>query len=709
MNTTLTNNLLEADIFSTFPQPTVQIPELTYFTQTPSIFPQTENVTNFSMYTNKSIFSTMKLIDRNSSPVLKAKARRNKNGSPETMKIALAKKKRKKITKTKTKKSQSSNLGYMAQFFKSPITAPCKDLQYSKIGLRPYETWSNQVTRLNQMRTSGHKKHYSADVCHIKKSCAFFLFFAAQTPWNKEVLLSTSLQDITKEELHGHNKILAEYWNFRDKCCQTFTEINTQFGMLSQTKGMWYIAVVCVSIIMNAIMMVDIYGAKRSMQFTNFTKNFPLTNFCLTVFQHYGILHIVSAFLVQTILVHWSFTFWWEFSEQYCILFQYKRQMILIMNSMTITVLQITKILYYNATKCFSYKLIYILLLVWPFSFSITIPIMYAYEIQFIPPSQIFWHYSLHKIPIPPAVMEIMFSDMIIYGHFQCALPIQCMRKTLYTTSMPFKIYLFILHFVGPCVCTGYRVANDYLKTFLIRKLGAAKKRYECLKVSGEEMLARHQMNTRASMNKRATVVSQIRNSQPTVSQVQSVRSAISAKYYGTSNIPVANRRSETEILTNNNNKKEKYSLLQSVQYFLNLNPIKHEENEIYLYIVDSITKLFFLLYGPFYIFGIIYWLQPKLILKLDKYVLSTTITDVLEAYAQLYQIVLPFFWMKINDRVFRLLECEKKYKRKKRRESGEGRNNREKEGSLSNNDSVESESEDLFERDPDYDPKNYM
>ena len=377
-------------------------------------------------------------------------------------------------------------------------------------------------------------------------------------------------------------------------------------------------------------------------------------------------------------------------------------------------------------------------------------------------------NHSLHKIPIPPAVMEIMFSDMIIYGHFQCALPIQCMRKQIYTQSMPFKIYLFILHFVGPSCCTIYRLANDYLKGFLIGRLGMAEKKNESMKKSNEDFWYRKynpgaeppvveekpSLMSKEVLIRSPEISSNPMDKAPIPSRVQSARSAVSYKYYGTPEIPLINSRnterevSRMEINYRYNPQQQqqqqnttpstsrrtrfkenssqntiplssilkepkpktnaKFSLLQKNQDFSNLNPTKQEENEIYLYIVDQITKLFFYLYGPFYIFGIIFWLRPQFIIKLDRYILSTTITDVLEAYGQLYQVILPFFWMRINKRIFKLLEDQKEYKKKRRSDFSHVASSVPTESTNLDVSSFESESDDLFERDPNYDPKNY-
>lgn len=88
-----------------------------------------------------------------------------------------------------------SNYSGQDPFFNSPVTAPCKKMQYSRIGLQPYENWEGQVKRLHYLQSMGKAKYYSTDVCSLAKSCAFYLFFAAQSPANQRILLSHTLHE----------------------------------------------------------------------------------------------------------------------------------------------------------------------------------------------------------------------------------------------------------------------------------------------------------------------------------------------------------------------------------------------------------------------------------------------------------------------------------------------------------------------------------
>ena len=63
---------------------------------------------------------------------------------------------------------------------------------------------------------------------------------------------------------------------------------------------------------------------------------------------------------------------------------------------------------------------------------------------------------------------------------------------------------------------------------------------------------------------------------------------------------------------------------------------------------------------------------------------------------------------MRINKRIFKLLEDQKEYKKKRRSDFSNVASSVPTESTNLDVSSFESESDDLFERDPNYDPKNY-
>ena len=316
-------------------------------------------------------------------------------------------------------------------------------------------------------------------------------------------LLSMVSFDSSIENKVNSNKIFIDYWNSRDACCQTFTEINTRFGIFSQIKGLWYILVVCLSIIMNMILIVDLYRLKQSMKkmttaidrTVNFHHSYPVTYMILAIFQHFAVLNLLYSAFIETVLIYWAFTFWWEFSENFCVIFQYLHKLSWTINSITVCVMQVIKVFFAQQQRkekeremklrnvigkdpnlCnfeqmehvfhddgqqsnseennhnkinIDQKLIYMLLLIWPISLTITIPVIYSLEITYILPEEMLFFYRLHKLSIPKAIEQVMFSNLIIYSHFQCALPIQCGKKRVYDASRNYRLYLILINF-GP-------------------------------------------------------------------------------------------------------------------------------------------------------------------------------------------------------------------------------------------------------------------
>ena len=161
------------------------------------------------------------------------------------------------------------------------------------------------------------RQMYSADVCDESIACDFRAFYLnSSSDEERELLTRMYLKPGVSDALKAH-------WMDRNRCCATFTDLNTQFGMLSHARGLFYIALVVVGLVMNVILMVDVFRIKQEIGYYGVDQFFPLTIVMLFLYQHCAVINIMNEVFVETLIVHWNFTFWWEWSEQVCILFQY--------------------------------------------------------------------------------------------------------------------------------------------------------------------------------------------------------------------------------------------------------------------------------------------------------------------------------------------------------------------------------------------------
>ena len=306
----------------------------------------------------------------------------------------------------------------------------------------------------------------SADVCSLEASCDFYSYFISLEPYNKELVLRNYL----KPGLTGD---IAKHWETRDKCCAAFTEMNTQFGMLSHARGLFYIGLVCVGMVINVCMMTDVNRGLRTMQCYGFNKTFPITDITLKIYKHLALVNILTACLVEPIVIHWNFIFWWDWSEEVCVYFQLFRQLFLVSNAMTVAFLQLTVIavnLYPVLVK--SKYLTHIPMMIWVVSTVVSWPTKSIWKLVINKPGQMAWYYDLQGIDVPQSIKKNIFNDVIIDGHFQCALPLQCMPNDFESEShrVKYKILNYIYHYFFPLTCLLYRQISSTVSVKKLRK-----------------------------------------------------------------------------------------------------------------------------------------------------------------------------------------------------------------------------------------------
>ena len=135
----------------------------------------------------------------------------------------------------------------------------------------------------------------------------------------------------------GVTEELAIHWRQRDRCCAAFTDMNTQFGMLSHSRGLFYIILGCVGIVINVQLWTDVHRLRKQLEFYGLDQTFPMTAFVLQNFGHFALINIITEAVVTPVVIHWNFTFWWDWSEEICIWFQTIRQLVNLLYSITIT------------------------------------------------------------------------------------------------------------------------------------------------------------------------------------------------------------------------------------------------------------------------------------------------------------------------------------------------------------------------------------
>ena len=81
-------------------------------------------------------------------------------------------------------------------------------------------------------------------------------------------------------------------------------------------------------------------------------------------------------------------------------------------------------------------------------------PTLWMWKLIVHTPSQISWYYTLQGIEVPESIERNIFSNVIIEGHFQCALPLQCMPEPGIMQDQ--KIWNYGVHFGLPLVTAVY-------------------------------------------------------------------------------------------------------------------------------------------------------------------------------------------------------------------------------------------------------------
>ena len=92
--------------------------------------------------------------------------------------------------------------------------------------------------------------------------------------------------------------------------------------------------------------------------------------------------------------------------------------------------------------------------LVWPAAALCCSPTLWMWKLIVHTPSQISWYYTLQGIEVPESIERNIFSNVIIEGHFQCALPLQCMPEPGIMQDQ--KIWNYGVHFGLPLVTAVY-------------------------------------------------------------------------------------------------------------------------------------------------------------------------------------------------------------------------------------------------------------
>lgn len=125
------------------------------------------------------------------------------------------------------------------------------------------------------------------------------------------------------------------------------------------------------------------------------------------------------------------------------------------MNSITVSFLQLSIVLLTRKPDS-GYILIYLMYLIWPFAASSCSPTLWVWKLIVHTPSQIRWYYDLQSIDIPPSVERNIFNNIIIEGHFQCALPLQCMPNGEAANNPSYKLWNYGVHYGLPVMTFVY-------------------------------------------------------------------------------------------------------------------------------------------------------------------------------------------------------------------------------------------------------------
>ena len=186
-------------------------------------------------------------------------------------------------------------------------------------------------------------------------------------------------------------------------------------------------------------------------------------------------LNIINELFIQCLVIYWNYTFWWEFSESTCIYFQYVRYFILISYGTLTTISQICVIIFYKKSR-----LTYIFqLLVYyslPIGLVLGIPNINNWKLSVQKPSTILNYYRIQGIDIPKEVKSTIFSDLTIDAHFQCALPLQCLRRRNFRVQFQIHIWNKLWTMILPTIVFLYRNIFDVVKlleknTYLTRRM----------------------------------------------------------------------------------------------------------------------------------------------------------------------------------------------------------------------------------------------
>ena len=188
-------------------------------------------------------------------------------------------------------------------------------------------------------------------------------------------------------------------------------------------------------------------------------------------------------------MIHWNFIFWWDWSEEVCVYFQFFRQLFLVSNAMTVAFLQLTVIavnLYPALVK--SKYLTHIPNMIWVISTVVSWPTKSIWKLVINKPGQMAWYYDLQGIDVPQSIKQNIFNDVIIDGHFQCALPLQCMPNDFESEShrVKYKTLNYIYHYFFPLTCLLYRQISSTVSVKQLRKkmLARHSKKIDAMNIS---------------------------------------------------------------------------------------------------------------------------------------------------------------------------------------------------------------------------------
>ena len=197
---------------------------------------------------------------------------------------------------------------------------------------------------------------------------------------------------------------------------------------------------------------------------------FPLSYGIMVMYQHFALVNLLNESLVHSLIVYWNYTFWWEFTESLCVYFQYLRLFTLVHYGVMIVILQFSMVLCHKRPD-WSYAVAYLFYL----SFSVTVvlglPSINAWKLIVQQPSNIKLFYTIQRIEIPTAVVHTIFNNIVIDGHFQCALPLQCLpasltskeaQKSYAAWNQIWTMYLPILFFIYRKFFQSITIVNKF-------------------------------------------------------------------------------------------------------------------------------------------------------------------------------------------------------------------------------------------------------